>query len=292
MTVGEAEEALPPLALEPLYRMPSPDSPISLYDGPLTLTLPKAGVTASGPGRLGIKWLPRPQLHFHLEPESEEMLVTLEETESAKLRLVTTADEVPCLVTGISFRSPGPSSYTGIVQRIERRTGEPLVAVRFHVVNFASWGMPIRDAEGRRWRGRNALDGSGWRILLDKLPSVAYKSRPDKSEAEQSPLEREGYEVTHVGSIERADGSPFSVEATPLQCRHARRAARALALAEQVAATIGTDPKASVRRLTALEKVADAQLAALRAAANGRPKAPTLSEYLSRRAAGAAGGTP
>ncbi|MBI3976277.1 MAG: hypothetical protein HY334_07785 [Armatimonadetes bacterium] len=161
---------------------------------------------------MAVAWLPRPRLHFELELDRDATIVTLEETESATLRLTATGDEAPCLITEMSIRSPGPSRYTGTIQQIERRTADPLVCVRFHVVNFASRGTPIRDAEGGRRAGRNTLEGGGWRVVLDWLGSTAYRRRPEDDKAELPALEREGYEVTHVGSLERADGSPFTVE--------------------------------------------------------------------------------
>lgn len=56
---------------------------------------------------------------------------------------------------------------------------------------------------------------------------------------------------------------------TPHQRRQVRRAAILEALAEATGAQLGSDPKATRRTLTALEKTAESKLAALRARRNG-----------------------
>lgn len=61
------------------------------------------------------------------------------------------------------------------------------------------------------------------------------------------------------------------IVASDLDRRRLRMAARYAALAEKIVQTIGVDPKATPRRATALQRVADAQLAALaRVSANPR----------------------
>ena len=57
---------------------------------------------------------------------------------------------------------------------------------------------------------------------------------------------------------------------TPHHHRLVRRAAILQALAEQTSATLGADPKSTRRTLTALERSAEAKLAPLRVARNGR----------------------
>ena len=56
----------------------------------------------------------------------------------------------------------------------------------------------------------------------------------------------------------------------PRQRRLLRRAAKLEALAEQTADTLGVDPKATKRSLTALERAADNKIAQVRASFNGR----------------------
>ena len=57
---------------------------------------------------------------------------------------------------------------------------------------------------------------------------------------------------------------------TERQHRLLRRAAVLEALAVQTSDTLGTDPKATKRSLTALERAADAKVAQVRASGNGR----------------------
>lgn len=57
---------------------------------------------------------------------------------------------------------------------------------------------------------------------------------------------------------------------TPRQRRAIRRAAELEALEEQTAKTMGTDPKATRRTLTALARAVEAKLAPVRASGNGQ----------------------
>jgi hypothetical protein len=57
---------------------------------------------------------------------------------------------------------------------------------------------------------------------------------------------------------------------TPRQRRLLRRAAILEALAVQTADTLGVDPKATKRSLTALERAADAKIAQVKASSNGQ----------------------
>ena len=57
---------------------------------------------------------------------------------------------------------------------------------------------------------------------------------------------------------------------TPRQRRATRRAAELEALEEQTAKTMGTDPKATRRALTALARAADSKIAQVKASSNGQ----------------------
>ena len=57
---------------------------------------------------------------------------------------------------------------------------------------------------------------------------------------------------------------------TPRQRRAIRRAAELEALEEQTAKTMGTDPKATRRALTALARAADSKIAQVKASNNGQ----------------------
>jgi hypothetical protein len=73
------------------------------------------------------------------------------------------------------------------------------------------------------------------------------------------------------------------VAPTVLQNRRAARLGQFLALADMVAAGIGVDPKATVRRLTALQKGAETERRALRALVGRTRSGPSLQEYLRSR---------
>jgi hypothetical protein len=78
---------------------------------------------------------------------------------------------------------------------------------------------------------------------------------------------------------------------TPERARLRRQAARYLALVEQMTQSLGRDPKASMRRLTALQGAADRQLARLdalgaRVTARGPSRDPLRALVASRQADG------
>ena len=89
--------------------------------------------------------------------------------------------------------------------------------------------------------------------------------------------------------IERELTEEYGPWASPLQVRRARMAARLQALAEQTAATMGTDPKSTRRTLARLQSEADSQLAAV-LAMNGHRKPLDLAQAIQAATRAAGGG--
>jgi hypothetical protein len=93
--------------------------------------------------------------------------------------------------------------------------------------------------------------------------------------------------------IEREELGDYLAD-TAERARLRRQAARYLALIEMVTQSIGHDPKATVRRLTALQMTADRQLARLEAIGARRPQAghESLADMVSALHREAADGRP
>ncbi len=102
------------------------------------------------------------------------------------------------------------------------------------------------------WRG-------GWGPLGDGRSKLARLARQ---------IERELLEADHP--------------ATAHHRRLVRRSACLEALAEACGAQLGSDPKATRRALTALEKAADSKLAPLRASRNNQGRADLADDLLER----------
>ena len=73
--------------------------------------------------------------------------------------------------------------------------------VRFDVINLnAPFGtVRVTDGEGSSSFSRHEWECAGWRIVLDGQTDVDWKELKTRA----------GYQVTHVGSLTRADGRPF-----------------------------------------------------------------------------------
>lgn len=191
-------------ALEPIYRTPSPNDPVRLYEGPLILSGHDPDVVVEGTGILSIDWLPVPQLRFSMDARHWPSF----STGTATFRIPSLSVEAPCDVNSIRVVSSPDSAkvgYGGAIDSVEVGRRGPLSTIRFHVANFGGRGTEvITDADGRGgWIGRQALQAQGWRVTLDWLGPMA---RPAGQRA------RDDYEITHVGELARVDGATFSVD--------------------------------------------------------------------------------
>ena len=86
--------------------------------------------------------------------------------------------------------------------------------VRFDVINLnAPFGtVRVTDGEGSWSLARHEWECAGWRVVLDGQPEVDWKELKARA----------GYQVTHVGSLIRADGRsfPFTDAIAFLKCLH------------------------------------------------------------------------
>ncbi len=106
---------------------------------------------------------------------------------------------------------------------------------------------------GRSWKGT-------WGVLSDGRSRIARLAKKIEQE-----LVKE-----HLGSETHNPETGKRHTDKPRQRRLLRRAAKLEALAEQTADTLGVDPKATKRSLTALERAADNKIAQVKASGNGQ----------------------
>ena len=180
-----------PQALRWFYHQARPNRPIPLYRGTLFFTGQSGRKEVQGGAELA--WLPSPRLAPVVESDPQLFF-----------EFVNQQPEIGLPDLALVPRPPrGPiDGLGGIWLSQEVGTGSRFRRIDFTLCNFPDvHGAPIRDRRAM-WRGRVTLDSSRWRITLD--------SRRDLSERNRERGETGGYLLTHIGRLERPDGSVFS----------------------------------------------------------------------------------
>lgn len=197
---------MPPIPFR--YRMTEPDEPVLLYEGGGAVALPGGSERLPGDLRIVLDWVPSPRISFsllahefkHLEP-GRDCLVETDEPRS-----------IEGLINGVTVTGTGPgetnTEVKGLIRFEESEPNGPLDHVTFNVANhpdFHGEVLTLSEEDRRQsWVGRNVYGGSTWKLILDSLP------RPTDSVA--SRLRGYGFAITHVGKLERKDGSSFTVD--------------------------------------------------------------------------------
>lgn len=193
-----------PAKLLPLYKTESANMPILLYEGPCALHQNSSCFNGSGSVRLD--WLPQLRLTMRFLPSNDQALGTaLGRAELEIPRLGTRAEAFVTSVPMLLFAN-GTRPVEGRVGRIEFGEAARCTRVRFHLPNFLFFhGAPVRDAPNSSSLQRAVLEHGGFRVSMDRAMPFG------------DPLEDEirkdgGYAITHVGIVERIDGSALSLK--------------------------------------------------------------------------------
>lgn len=199
---GPTTLEMPPLTdIVPLYPHPhkAPNEIVTLYEGPV-------GVPGcdGGTGRLVLRWMPTASLRLEAELSSMK-------TPHAGDRLdVAVADSTAEVLFSSIHTGTGPSGpfarVSGTVSTFDTGLDVGLQAMGFQVVNFNDFltpgpkpapvfGYPPQVAD---------LRSGGWRVRLTAVPQSRqlFKSLDTNG----------GYAFTHLGRLEREDGSSFAVQ--------------------------------------------------------------------------------
>ncbi len=201
-------DKMPP-ELTPVYLTTAVNQEVELYNGRLELV--DGDTVIPGEGRIQLEWLPVPEIKFRMDAPDWAFRRDLVGSPSGSLKMID-GRSVDVYVTGISFsggENATSPTISGIVEPSETASGNPIASVTFHVPNFQSFmGSSIRDESGRRCRAARAvMEGGGWRVTLDELPT---DGPPKKEKFGKQVEDVGGFGITHVGQLERADGSEFS----------------------------------------------------------------------------------
>jgi hypothetical protein len=191
------------LELTPVHSMQSVNEPLELHEGPMVLH--QGSTSVSGAGAITLNWLPIPHLSLRVLPSSPTFDLKLEpaEVELTDPPGVRVKVDLVRIQLSIPATSPGPIE----ARAAEVRFGnlDCFERLRFQIPNFAPFiGQPVRSQKGGMRACRAVLEQAPWRIILDEAIGFRGK-RVDELR------KTGGYDLTHVGVLERIDGSSFSL---------------------------------------------------------------------------------
>jgi hypothetical protein len=189
-----------PAATPPPYLLPERREPIVLHEGPLELRHDNGTVVAAD-GRLELQLVPTLRFRFVI-PDPPTMASF---PGPSPLSVVDLDAVVPVFVTRASIGEG--AEIVGTLDTSSVNPASDIVEVRFFVPNLPDFmGEALREAEGETgwsaWAGRIALAAGDWEVTLDE--------RRDYREVFGRLQDEGGFEITHVGSLRRGDGTAFS----------------------------------------------------------------------------------
>jgi hypothetical protein len=188
-----------PSDMPPIYLHPHADAnePVTLHEGPIAI---QGGMT--GTGRLALHW--QPSTGLRLEADMDSMNAP---QPGARLTVDVAGSTAEVLFSSLRIGMGTAGHFarvSGSVSRFTKGTATGLREIGFQVVNFndfftpgvhpsPAFGIPPHVAE---------LLHASWRIRLSAVPEF--------KEVFRSVSETGGYAFTHLGRLERTDGSLFS----------------------------------------------------------------------------------
>ncbi|HEY5272010.1 MAG TPA: hypothetical protein VIJ34_02125 [Acidimicrobiales bacterium] len=203
-----------PEAVEPRYVTATANEEIELYHG--TLVADIEGTTLVGNGSVTLKWVPSPQIEFEFAGKPD-----FEQSDSTVLSFKSLPQSIKLHSPGNEHRGRGqvwgvllPSFVEGVwlisvrghLEEFETGNPAPTERILFHVPNLPSFvGETVQSSDSSSV-GATRLTAAtrSWRVRLDGLDHL-----PDL----YPELNRtNGYGITHVGDVQRIDGSPIPYE--------------------------------------------------------------------------------
>ncbi len=189
--------------VQPAYELPSPNHPLVLYEG-----------DAEFRGRPGRAWVrlqfaPKPDTRFEFEDRGDRpwriAFMGPDAGGEERLHLSEIDHDIGVEVTtsGTGILS-GPTAARGV--SLDGEGVDDLQRVVFHVLNFRiglGGGAPLHNATAS-WLGRRRFGGGGWLVTLDECVGGASVAEELKQKG--------GYAFTHVGLLERENGSRFTAD--------------------------------------------------------------------------------
>ncbi len=186
-----------PSALRPAYVTRHPNHPLTLHMGPLQF-ISSEGIEYAR-ATVTFQWLPTPRVHI-VAPEASPMfsIKAINDRGGTSVRVPASPATQRFIVT-----SAGSAGLAGIMfgkAQLGPRHG--IHHILFHLPNFPTYHGEWVTRGLRAWVGRVVCEGGGWRVLLDSLKHAKHLEARLKTTG--------GFVITHVGRLERIDGSAFS----------------------------------------------------------------------------------
>ena len=188
---------------KPLYLHPqaAPNEAVTLYKGPMSLDCDQTAVDATG--AVILRWFPRSGLRLECD-----VAVPID-VERIKATIAGRVTDV--LVTSVQenvYEGHYSGRSTGAVTCLETGTGDVLTSMGFQVLNFVDFVTLESKPETPFGFAPRVVDlrCADWRVRVTAVEGSAavFKLLSEKG----------GYAFTHLGHLERADGSTFSAEDT------------------------------------------------------------------------------
>lgn len=194
----------PPALQSPYPLGTSLNDNIVLYDGELEVEQGSNHLRQTGTIRFA--WFPSPRITFCL---CETSMPVFQVGVAAVLRLSDGRTISSARITSVSMHSRAGQLSCSLSGRVDNppspTTVLPFSYLMFLLPNFPDMiGEPILYPSGTCRAGRICLRGCGWRVIIDPVehPNAQLKELKQQS----------GHIVTHVGRLEREDGSTFTEE--------------------------------------------------------------------------------
>lgn len=192
-----------PEAVESPVAVGSPASPIELFSG--TMLLAQAGESFRADGRVCLDWLPTPKIRFTAtSPEVAWLDVELGPLEIRLDADSTEGQPIEAVLNRVTWGGDSPAAMSGVIDvRVIRPVEGSASYATFVLPNFPSgFGRPVRYSQGGVAAARHVLRGSGWVATIDECR--------DEKKVQDALVAGAGFGVTHVGRIERQDGTSFT----------------------------------------------------------------------------------
>ena len=198
-----------PAKLLPLYKTEAPNMPILLYEGPCALYQNSSCFNCGG--SIQLDWLPQPRLTARLLPSAGPPVRIALGPAALDIPKLGARAEAVVTSTPMLLFADETRPVEGRVGRIEFGETGGCTRIRFHLPNFLFFnGAPVRDAPGSFSSQRALLEHGAFRVSIDR--AMPFGDQIEKETARDG-----GYAITHVGTVERIDGSVFSLnEIDPL----------------------------------------------------------------------------
>lgn len=211
--------------IEPVYSQTEPSAPIDL--GLVRAEFECEGKTYAGSARVTMRFTPDERLCFEIPVKDKPfgLLISLFDDDwDGRLRLP--ERQITLDVLWVSTTVSGENAGAILVPKTSVVTVTPstddLTTATFHLFNFPEFHGPedynltTGASPHRKWKrcGRAILKADGWNITIAATDRTADLCKALGAQG--------GFMITHMGRIERDDGSPFSSEQLDdlLHCLH------------------------------------------------------------------------